>query len=45
MLWMTKVLQSGSVMVSCVIGRNMGIVVLRDINEGDTFIYKFIKHS
>jgi len=31
------------VMVSSGIGRDMGVVVFRDIDEEGTFIYKFIK--
>jgi len=45
MLWMTRVLQSGvDDGVLCYRQRYMGIIVLRDINEGGTFIYKFIKN-
>jgi len=33
------------VMVLSVVSRDMGIVVFRNIDEGGTFVYKFIKHS
>jgi len=31
-------------MVSSGIGRDMGVVVFREIDEEGTFIYNFIKH-